>query len=246
MVVPEFTSHNIALPDGTLTRPGAPLLADTGICQAALRDLDLAFPGRWRSQAPGDPRRWTPAVADLGCLEGGYAVEFARAGYDVMGIEARSDNTACCEHVARQMNMPNLHFIQEDARVSAASRIWDATFCCGLLYHLDRPVEFLNNLGRATRRLLILQTHYSNRPDAENEGRAGHWYGEGGSRWSAHGNTKSFWLTKPDLLDVMYRAGFPLVFEQFDYLDSIHDRHYVDQQGAVESTDRGMFVGIKP
>jgi len=31
-------------------------------------------------------------IVDLGCLEGGYSVEFARNGYDVLGMEIREIN----------------------------------------------------------------------------------------------------------------------------------------------------------
>jgi hypothetical protein len=34
-------------------------------------------------------------------------------------------------------------------------------FCKGLLYHLDKPKEFLNALAAVTTKLLILQTHFS-------------------------------------------------------------------------------------
>jgi hypothetical protein len=43
---------------------------------------------------------------------------------------------------------------------------FDAVFCCGLLYHLDRPRAFLDVLSRVTKRLLILQTHFSEAKDS--------------------------------------------------------------------------------
>lgn len=234
---PEFTSHNIELPDGTHTRPGAPLLSGTGICRAALRDLWAITDGT---------RTRDVTVADLGCLEGGYAVEFARAGYQVTGIEARSDNFACCEHVAHEVALPNLTFQEADVRDwVAGTEPVDAVFCCGLLYHLFEPAKFLSQLGQVTRRLLILDTHYSVHPDSEHEGRAGHFYPETTTRWSSHGNEWSFWMTKPELLDAMHEAGFGLVYEQFDFLTSIRGAVYLDQHGRIQG-DRGMFVGIKP
>ena len=80
----DFTAHNVVLPDGTETLPGVTPLAETGICRAALRTLNLVFPVLLS--------RTAPTVVDLGCLEGGYSAEFARAGYDVTGIEARDEN----------------------------------------------------------------------------------------------------------------------------------------------------------
>jgi SAM-dependent methyltransferase len=228
-----FTAHNILLPDGSETLPGRPLTADTGICQAALRDLKLALPGGGR-------------IADVGCLEGGYAVEFARAGYDVLGVEARPANMASCEYVADALDLPGLRFVQDDARSLHHHGEFDAVFCCGLLYHLDEPVSFLNMLGKVTRRLLILQTHYSAQPDAVNEGRSGHWYQDdpaADSRWGSWGNQRSFWLAVPDLLDAIRAAGFPLVYRQFDYLDDITAGSYAY---SGHPRDRGMFTGVKP
>lgn len=225
-----FTAHNIELPDGTTTRPGTELVAESGRCQAALRDLELVFP----------VQIVPPKVADLGCLEGGYAAAFAQAGYDVTGFEARADNFACCEFVAERLALPNLQFVRADVRdVFTQPDEWDAVFCCGLLYHLDNPVAFLDQLGRATKRLLIVQTHYSTRPDAEHEGHSGHWYGEGHGRWESWKNERSFWLAKKDLMSAMRDAGFDLVFEQADHrADMLADDTTVPDE-------RSMFVGVK-
>jgi SAM-dependent methyltransferase len=226
-----FTAHNIVLPGGTQTLPGAELVAENGICRAALRDLELAFPGAGRSAI---------RVADLGCLEGGYAAAFAQAGYDVTGFEARADNIACCEFLAERLKLSNLRFVQDDVRnVFGPESEWDAVFCCGLLYHLDDPVAFLRQLGRATRRLLIAQTHYSTRPDAKHEGHRGHWYDEGRGRWESWKNERSFWLTRKDLMSAMRDAGFDLVFEQAD-----HRRDILADDATVPDA-RSMFVGIK-
>lgn len=226
-----FTAHNIELPGGTFTRPLTEPIANAGICRAALRDLELAFPGADRSSV---------RVADLGCLEGGYAAAFARAGYDVTGFEARADNFACCEFVAERLVLPNLRFVRADVRdVFAEPDQWDAVFCCGLLYHLDDPVAFLRQLGRATKRLLITQTHYSTHPDSEHEGHCGHWYGEGNGRWESWKNERSFWLTRKDLMSVMRDSGFDLVFEQAD------QRRDILADDDVVPDARSMFVGIK-
>lgn len=228
-----FTAHNIALPDGSRTLRGAELVADSGIARASLRDLELAFP---------DVSRESVQVADLGCLEGGYAAAFAVAGYNVTGIEARIENILCCKYIEDQLALPNLRFEKADVREAMARPVeWDAVFCCGLLYHLDNPVAFLHRLGQVTRRLLIVQTHYSTRPQTVHEGHEGHWYEEGTGRWEAWQNSRSFWLTRSDLLAVIRESGFNLVFEQVDYLDDI-----LSGTGEHPGTDaRSMFVGLK-
>lgn len=132
--------------------------------------------------------------------------------------------------------IPGLAYICDDVRNTGEYGPFDAVFCCGLLYHLDEPVRFLRLLGQVTRRLLIIQTHVATAPDAENEGRPGSWYDEGGSQspWSSWGNPRSFWLSRPALLEAVQDAGFGLVME-------LHD-HLADIRGAP---DRGMFAAVR-
>ena len=72
-----FTAHNIRFEDGTVTIPDAPhLLADVPWCQGAKRVLASLYHGAYQGKR----------IADLGCLEGGYALELARMGFDALGI----------------------------------------------------------------------------------------------------------------------------------------------------------------
>ncbi len=103
----EFTSHNIQLPDGSRTMAEKWLLNEGHHCKAIMRTLNLVFPPTDRNGL---------RIVDLGCLEGGYAVEFARAGFDVLGIEARQDNIDKCEYVADKVGLRNLSFVQDDVR----------------------------------------------------------------------------------------------------------------------------------
>src|SRR4029077_15556991 len=148
----EFTAHNIRLDNGSLTKPDVGHSMDAnGWFVSARRVLDTVF--------PGDKSRYR--LADLGCLEGGVAVEFARMGFQVLGIEVREANIAACNYEKAHTNLPHLEFIKDDARNIAKYGIFDVVFCSGLLYHLDKPEEFLNTLSAVTTKLLILQTHFS-------------------------------------------------------------------------------------
>ncbi len=228
--MPEFIAHNVVLPSGAETKPGVTPVAQTGICRTALAILAEHFP---------DPEGVT--VADLGCLEGGYAAAFAQAGYTVTGVDARAENLECAAFVADALGLPNLSFELADVRDLDGE--FDAVFCCGLLYHLDEPAAFLRLLGRVTRRLLIVQSHYSLAGDVVNEGYRGHWYPEPGDRQSSYGNRLSFWLRKPDLLAAMEAAGFEAA-EREDY--RAEGGFYLDMFGIREAPDRGMFTGVKP
>src|SRR5271156_5388599 len=126
--VPRFTAHNIRLDDGTLTRPaaGAPIDRHPWFL-AAKRILDAGCPG---------PRN-NIRLLDLGCLEGGYSVEFARLGYRTVGPDVREANIAACRYVQSRVRTEALEFGQDDAWNVAQHGEFDATFCCGLLYPLD-------------------------------------------------------------------------------------------------------------
>ncbi|BCO47484.1 hypothetical protein MINTM002_31580 [Mycobacterium intracellulare] len=148
----EFTAHNIRLDDGTFTKPdSSQSMVDHPWFKSAHGVLETVF--------PGDKSRIR--LADVGCLEGGYAVEFARMGFQVLGIEVRESNIAACNYVKSKVSLPHLTFVQDDAFNIASHGRFDAVFCCGLLYHLDHPKQFLEILSSVTNKLLILQTHFS-------------------------------------------------------------------------------------
>lgn len=238
---PKFTAHNIQLANGRWTLRGEPQIGAEPISVSYLRTLRQLCP---------PPAR----IADLGSLEGGYAVHFARAGYEVLGIEGQPENFARCQWVADRVGLENLSFVQDDVRNVAAYGEFDAVLCAGLLYHLDQPVEFLHLLGRLTRRALILSTNHATVEGgelevyapglsaelSEHEGRRGRWFEEQPSPWSSVGNSRSFWLERGDLLRSLVEAGFPTVFQQFDWAGD------ADATRRLEKRRVSVFVGIKP
>ena len=238
---PRFTAHNIELGNGKWTLPGEPPIGAEPISTSYLRTMRQLCP---------PPAR----IADLGSLEGGYAVHFARAGYEVLGIEGQPENFARCEWVAERVRLDRLRFVCDDVRNIAAYGEFDAVLCAGLLYHLDRPVEFLRELGDVTRRLLIVSANHATRegheldtyaPElsaelTEHEGRLGRWFEERPSPWSSLGNARSFWLERNELMGTIIEAGFPTVFEQFDWVSDPETMRKLAQRKV------SVFVGVKP
>ena len=249
----EFTAHNIRLDDGTCTRPEAgESMEDYPWLAAARRVLDTVF--------PGDKSRFR--IADLGCLEGGYAVELARMGFRVLGLEVRDSNIAACRYVKERVDLPNLEFVQDDAWNVARYGTFDAVFCCGLFYHLDHPRRFLEILARVITRVLILNTHFSTeRPNSTyslseldvHEGLQGRWFTEfqdnqefedrEAKRWASWDNRRSFWIRREHLLQAIHDAGFDLVLEQYDSLAPGIAESMID--GPYRTHERGIFLGIK-
>ncbi|MEQ9408303.1 MAG: class I SAM-dependent methyltransferase [Fuerstiella sp.] len=148
----EFTAHNVRLADGTFTKPDEEYSID-------VHPWFLSARGILTSLFPDN--RQNVRVADLGCLEGGYALEFARLGFDSVGIEVRETNIAACNYVKDRCQQENLTYIKDDAWNIGDHGPFDAVFCCGLLYHIDRPRRFIEAMAGATNRVLIIQTHFS-------------------------------------------------------------------------------------
>jgi len=163
-------------------------------------------------------------------------------------------------------SLRNLEFVHDDAWNLQLYAPFDAAFCCGLLYHLDRPAEYLRLLGRAVRRVLVVNTHFApaGTPDprfplsgpAENEGLPGRWFFEHDSddpaerepyRWAAWANHRSFWLTREALAHAIRAAGFDLVYEQFDchVTEGETDLLQTLREGYPTTQHRAVFVGVR-
>lgn len=159
-------------------------------------------------------------IADLGCLGGGYTLEFAKMGLVSLGVEARKNNFENCIHIKNTFNIPDLNFVQDDVWNIERYGRFDIIFCCGLLYHLQYPKKFINILSKICDKLLILDTHYSSYGTAPasltsmtvNEGIVGRYYKEfdsicnaknESSKWSSWGNKESFWPLLSEIIGTL-------------------------------------------
>lgn len=152
----QWTSHNIELTPGVFTLPGQPLLRDEPRARTLHRELQR-FAARNGSLAG-------QRALDLGCLEGGFSLELARQGVQVLGVEGRDSNFVKCQALAEHLALPQLRFELSDVKTLSAQRHgrFDLVLCLGLLYHLDDPAAFLSHLGRELtneRAVMFLDTH---------------------------------------------------------------------------------------
>jgi SAM-dependent methyltransferase len=220
-----FTAHNIRLDDGSYTKPGLGWeMTQHPLLLAVARLFEGIYPNGHRGKS----------IADLGCLEGGYAAEFARLGFEATGIEIRQSNFENCLRVKAGINLPNLRFIKDDAWNVSKYGSFDIVFCSGLLYHLNDPRRFLSVLAGVCNHLLILDTQYSTEENsdyfplsdlAEHEGLRGRWFTEylpgnaaeiEDANWAAWSNHRSFWPLYSDLSLAIREAGFTSVVELAD------------------------------
>jgi SAM-dependent methyltransferase len=233
----QWTAHNIVLTPEIMTVPGQHDFMTTDLrLQAIFRAVRLVFGDRFAGLR----------VADLGSLEGGFALAFAQRGSQVTAIEARRMNVQKIRLLREHFQLENLLVEQKD--VKAFSReshgVFDVVLALGILYHLDNPVAWLRQIAEATGRLLIIDTHFAPATDAdlklidtrianlsaletvrhgehEYKGRWFFEYPEGVDRepqlWASWSNNRSFWLTRESLFQAVTHCGFDLVLEQHDY-----------------------------
>jgi 2-polyprenyl-3-methyl-5-hydroxy-6-metoxy-1,4-benzoquinol methylase len=216
----EWTAHNIHLGGGLYTmgeiRRGDEILARRILQTAA----DIT------GRPLGDLR-----VLDLACLEGLYAIEFARHGAEAVGVEIREANLAKARFAGEALGLERLSLVQDDVRNLSAERYgaFDVVLCLGILYHLDAPdvFDFVHRMAAVTRRCLVVDTHVSTTNEVTKTfgGReyAGKYFVEHAPDatpeekermlWASIDNVKSFWLTRSSLDNLLAHAGFTSVYE---------------------------------
>ena len=176
-------------------------------------------------------------VLDVGCLEGGYTITFARLGArEAVGIDVRDSNLQRCRFLQEQLRVPNVRFLKHDAKTISPETLglFDIVYASGILYHLDDPVDFLRRTSEITADFLLLDTHVAD-PHAWGHACSDRLTSRSiGDRtyvgrvaydcpadltpeqvdrltWASYGNSTSFWLTEESLVHALWDVGFPYV-----------------------------------
>ena len=199
-------------------------------------------------------------VIDVGCNEGGFAVEFARHGAaETIGVEARKLSVRRSELVRDLLGLTDLRFVCGDVlhELARAQQPFDVVFATGILYHLARPDAALRSMRERCCGFMLLCTHVAH-PAASTHGCSdeiveyvgehgtfqGRRYSEhgvgpmahtgGDDLWAAWGNDESFWPFEDDLVRMIEIAGFGSI-EKVDH-------HAHSEQWQVDHTNRVMYV----
>lgn len=214
-----WTAHNIRLASGLYTisaQPAGDEVKLRRVTQLALDVLNGSLQG--------------VRVLDLACLEGMYALEFARRGADVVAIEGREANVEKARFAARTLGI-EVDFQLGDVRDLSRERHgeFDVVLALGILYHLDGPDLFslVRNIAEVCRRALIVDTgvgsagteqlHFDGHayrgvrlvehaPDSTPDDRAM-------AVWSSLDNLTAVALTRPSLERLLARHDFTSVLE---------------------------------
>lgn len=171
-------------------------------------------------------------VLDLACLEGLYAIEFARQGARAVGIEGREASIEKARFVQKALGLDHLLTLsQDDVRNLSREKYgeFDVVLCLGILYHLDAPdvFRFVENIGRVTTRFAVIDTYVSiaSKDVRDYEGKSywgreifEHFPSDSAEQrlsraWSSLDNPKSFWLTERSLYNLLSACGFTTVYQ---------------------------------
>ena len=176
-------------------------------------------------------------VLDLGCLEGGISLHFAKNGADVVGIDVRPDHLAKAAFAAESLGLSKrCCWIEGDV---TSEEVWsrlgrfDLVVCSGILYHLEASAihKFLTNIFNHCFHggVLVIDTNISATASEAFTLDDGfkiyghHWieHEEGKSLserikdpWSSYANCSAFWLTEISLINILIKSGFKTVLKQ--------------------------------
>jgi 2-polyprenyl-3-methyl-5-hydroxy-6-metoxy-1,4-benzoquinol methylase len=215
-----WTAHNVALPHGVFTIGPDASTSDTERADY-FAGVVMSVLGRSLRGV---------RVLDLGCLEGGLSIQFARLGAQVDGLDIRGDSIAKARVAAELLGLQNARFLEGDVldlrSNSSLQPTYDVILCAGLLYHLDAQdqIPFMRSLARLCTGLALIDTHIS--VDGSDqyltpEGiiMRGRFIAENGAScadrrsamWASWANNRSFWPTEASLLNALQSAGFAFV-----------------------------------
>lgn len=169
-------------------------------------------------------------ILDLACLEGLYAVELARHGARVVGIEGREANIEKARFAKEVLALESLELVQDDVRNLSKEKYgsFDVVLCLGILYHLDVPdvFSFLERMAEVCRGFVLIDTHVGSPAKSCLHVGRNYWgstYREhdvdstpatrAKQLWASLDNPVSFWLSRASLYNALLHAGFTSVYE---------------------------------
>lgn len=229
-----WTAHDIYLGENVYTRDKRNKPFPYRLKKIIQASLDLT------NKEPHDIR-----VLDLGCLEGGISIEFARQGSNVVGIEGRPSNIKKAELVKELLDLGTLELVVDDVLNITPEKYgtFDVILCLGLLYHIDASdlMGFVRKMFDMSKRVVMIDTQVADCKSAtesisvngkEYFGKSMREHGlvttkeEKHERsWTSLNNDYSFWLTRPSLINLLADAGFTSVYEiQHPFFVSYNNR----------------------
>ena len=197
-------------------------------------------------------------ILDLACLEGLFAIEFARLGASTVGVEIRDAHLAKCQFAKEEIALDNVQFVKSDVRSMPPLGRFDIVICAGILYHLDFPdnIRFIESICRLADDLVIVDSHlayehitvsvlplsemlsfddngaqYSGRIMIEHAAHVSENEMANQHPWASIDNVRSVWLGERDVVGLFARMGFAL-----------KERSYPSPEYEAANPDRPTLV----
>jgi len=154
-------------------------------------------------------------ILELGSFEGGHTARLAaEPGVQrIVGLEGRSANIERAQFVHNLLGKTKAEFVMADLEEVVLTRFgtFDAIACLGVLYHLPRPWELLQQMAKVAPSAYIwTQIAGPGLDNVEVEGYRGLWEYEHGLADPLSGlSPRSFWPTLDSLLGMARDSGFP-------------------------------------
>lgn len=233
-----WTDHNLLLADGIYT-------INENITTEKLRRIVQVV-----ADLSGKPLSQL-RILDLACLEGQYALEFARQGATAVGIEGREASVEKARFAQRALALDNVEFFQDDIRNLSKEKYgeFDVVLCLGVLYHLDAPDVFrlVEQIYEVCTHFAVFDTHFSIVRPKQWTYRGLTFYGRSvvehdpeatkderlEDLWASIDNLTAVWPTFNSLVNMLNGAGFTSVYQCFVPVE------------LKKPADRVTFVGIK-
>lgn len=214
-VIAEFgpwTAYNIHLGEGVYTMGSAETrMAEERVARTVRHVCDLA------GRPLGDLR-----VLDLGAYEGGFAIELARRGAEVVAVEGRKGHVAKARFAGEVLGLDRLTVIHEDIRRLGPLELgtFDVVLCLGVLYHLgaEDALALARDVAAHCTRFAVIETQVG-LTDTSQVTLGGHTYHGRSYRedlraaGASIGNEESFWPTRASLFNLLSDAAFTSIFE---------------------------------
>jgi len=152
-------------------------------------------------------------IIELGSLECGRTRYFAESGRRVIAIEGRIANIERAGFIRSLFKLANVELHYGNLEQGIAASPCDLVYAVGILYHLPRPWELLNECAKLSPNL-FLWTHIARDHEATVKV-GGNEYGSY-MRYQEHGiadplsglSPVSLWPTRAALLTMLDRAGY--------------------------------------
>jgi 2-polyprenyl-6-hydroxyphenyl methylase/3-demethylubiquinone-9 3-methyltransferase len=90
-------------------------------------------------------------VLDVGCGGGYLSEEFAKAGFEVTGVDPAEESLACARRHAEQAGLSITYVSGSGERLPVGDASFDIVLCCDVLEHVDSPGPVLAEIARVLR-----------------------------------------------------------------------------------------------